>query len=124
LRVSCIHRAWTPDAVSHTINELVGGANGQDHTEVEIAVCAVCGDRDCGSVLARRHHRRADRDLEQLATRGCGLDEGSTWTAGIDVRENRLHQRHHVSFSGRRTVAYDEQANSPPRCFWPWQWGW
>lgn len=120
--VTVLCRPW-PQAAAETVEQLMGGATGQA-LGVDMLVCKLCGDRDCGALVA---------DVTAKADRVTWTNWHFTNPGGAEpvaaLRDLAFERERYVALlqTAAATVAelpYDEDANRPRRFLWPWQWGW
>lgn len=97
---------------------------GTSGEPVEMLACKVCGDRDCGAVLAVV--TVGAEDVVWSDWRWMDFHPGDAERIDIPtVRFERVAYEQLVSGAAALVAALPyERAAGQRRRFWPWQWGW
>ena len=113
---------WPASSVETTVQQLLHG-NGGSSEPVDMLVCPVCADRDCGAVLA-----------DVTVTHDEIVWSNWRWTDYDPAGGKRLplssmrflrgpyEQLLASATASMAALPYDQV--TLPRTFWPWQWGW
>lgn len=128
--VTVLNRAWLP-GVAEAVEVLQGHRSHPElgPNRVELLVCGVCGDLDCGALTARldvtldqvewSDWRWVDHQGERDAESPSGerieplVFDRRDYQASLEQAVDRLAE-----------MPYDELAHTGRRFLWPWQWGW
>lgn len=120
--VTGLCRPW-PGSTEKTVKELLGGAAGRA-LAVDMLVCKVCGDRDCGALLA---DVIVDDERVTWTNWRFTASNGSNPTAELPQLTFERGPYETVLRAAPAAVAelpYGEKVNRARRVLWPWQWGW
>ena len=120
--VTGLCRSW-PGSAEQTAAALLRGGSDRE-AGIDILVCAVCGDRDCGALVA-------DVFLgTETVTWAAWRFADSSGMEPIQALPRftfdriRYEELLRTAPAAAAALPYDEQANRPRRFLWPWQWGW
>lgn len=113
---------WQASSIQSTVQRLLHG-NHVGGEPVDMLVCPVCADRDCGAVLA--DVTVADDEVVWSNWRWTDYDPAGGMNLPLPTMRFLRGPYERLLASATASVAalpYDEVPS--PRTFWPWQWGW
>lgn len=121
--VTPLCRCWSASHVATAVDQLLGGDEASGEL-VEMLVCKVCGDRDCGAILAEV--TVGAEDVIWSDWRWTDFHPGDAERIDMPtVRFERVAYEQLVSGAAALVAALPyEQTAGRRRRFWPWQWGW
>jgi len=114
---------WLPSSVDATVQQLLRGNDGTGEP-VDMLVCPVCADRDCGAVLA--DVTVTEHEVSWSNWRWTNYDPVGGEDLDLPImrfQRDAYEQLLESAAASVAALAYDEPAASP-RFLWPWQWGW
>jgi len=114
---------WVPSSVDSTVQTLLRG-NSATGEPVDMLVCPVCADRDCGAVLA--DVTVTEQEVAWSNWRWTNYEPASGESLDLPTMRFERGAYQQLLESAAASVAalpYDEPA-ARPRSFRPWRWGW
>lgn len=120
--VTPLCRRWVPSHVEAAVERLLRG-NSASGEPVDMLVCSVCGDRDCGALLA--DVTVSNEQVGWSNWRWTNFDPAGGEDVDLPTmrfQRSAYEQLLATAVASVAALPYDETADRP-RMLWPWQRG-